>query len=284
MSIQLINQVLSLTNNERKKAGLKSLKLNNKLASAADLHSDSMAEDDFFSHTGIDGSSVGDRVKNVGYQYQTVGENIAAGYSTASAVVTGWMNSSGHRANILNADYAEIGIGYEFLKQDTGSVNYNHYWTQVFGTSQTSTKDVDPLTGSNADDRIIGTANDDVIAGKGGNDLLRGGNGADTLLGGAGNDRLIAGAGNDVLNGGAGSDILIGGTGADKFVLYSSGVDKIRNFELGADRIGLANNMSFDNLEIRGSRNSVLFYEGEKIAVLIGTNPNDLNTSNFSDI
>ena len=133
MSSQLINQVLELTNAERAKAGLKPLTLNPQLAQAADGHSDSMAADDFFSHTGADGSSVGDRIQETGYQYSRAGENIAAGQRTAEEVVQGWMNSPGHRANILNADYTEIGIGYEYLANDTGSVNYNHYWTQVFG-------------------------------------------------------------------------------------------------------------------------------------------------------
>ena len=134
MSSQLINQVLELTNAERANAGLKPLTLNSQLSQAAEGHSDSMANDDFFSHTGANGSSVGARVQDTGYQYSTVGENIAAGQSTAEQVVQGWMNSPGHRANILNADYTEIGLGYEYLANDTGSVNYNHYWTQVFGT------------------------------------------------------------------------------------------------------------------------------------------------------
>ncbi|MEM7759978.1 MAG: CAP domain-containing protein [Cyanobacteria bacterium P01_A01_bin.40] len=141
MSSQLINQVLELTNAERAKAGLNPLTLNNQLAQAAQGHSDRMAEDDFFSHTGADGSSVSDRVQDTGYQYSRAGENIAAGQRTAEQVVQDWMNSPGHRANILNPEFTEIGIGYELLENDTGSVNYNHYWTQVFGT---------PLNNSNS--------------------------------------------------------------------------------------------------------------------------------------
>ena len=134
MSTQLINQVIELTNAEREKAGLKPLTLNNELAQAAQGHSESMATDDFFSHTGADGSNVSDRVEDAGYEYSRAGENIAAGQQTAEEVVEGWMNSTGHRENILNPDFTEIGIGYELLENDTGSVNYNHYWTQVFGT------------------------------------------------------------------------------------------------------------------------------------------------------
>ena len=281
MSTQLINQVLTLTNQEREKAGLDPLKLNNKLALAADSHSDSMAKDDFFSHTGKDGSSVSDRVKDTGYNYLAVGENIAAGYSTASAVVSGWMNSSGHRANILSANYTEIGIGYEFLREDTGSINYNHYWTQVFGTSQTTTSDTDSLTGGNGDDRIIGTNKNDVLRGKGGRDLLRGGSGADTLFGGSGNDKLNGGAGNDIINGGAGNDILMGGSGNDIFVLRNNGIDRIRGFELGIDRIRLAGGMTFEDITIEGGTHSHLLYEGERFASVINISPNELNTSSF---
>ncbi len=138
MSSELINQVIKLTNIERANAGLQPLKPNSQLADAAQDHSEDMAKDDFFSHTGVDGSNVASRVQDSGYQYSTVGENIAAGQKTAAEVVEGWMNSPGHRANILNANYTEIGIGYEYLENDTGSVNYNRYWTQVFGTSLNS--------------------------------------------------------------------------------------------------------------------------------------------------
>ena len=134
MSTQFIEQVVELTNIERAKAGLQPLELNNQLLNAAQDHSNDMAQDDFFSHTGADGSSIGDRVRASGYQYSTTGENIAAGQTTPAQVVEGWMNSPGHRANILNPNYTEIGVGYEYLQNDTGSVNYNHYWTQVFGT------------------------------------------------------------------------------------------------------------------------------------------------------
>ena len=136
MSTQFINEVLRLTNLERTSRGLNELTLNAQLNQAAQGHSDNMASQDFFDHTGADGSNVGDRVGDAGYAFRSTGENIAAGQTTPEQVVESWMNSPGHRANILNADYQEIGIGYEYLAEDTGSVNYNHYWTQVFGTHQ----------------------------------------------------------------------------------------------------------------------------------------------------
>jgi uncharacterized protein YkwD len=89
---------------------------------------------DFFSHTSSDGRSPWDRIRATGYSYSSAAENIAAGYSTAASAVSGWMNSSGHRANILNCGLEETGVGYYFLTNDTGHVNHRHYWTQVFAT------------------------------------------------------------------------------------------------------------------------------------------------------
>ncbi|HLO49027.1 MAG TPA: CAP domain-containing protein [Kamptonema sp.] len=127
-----INRVVELTNLERSKLGLPALKANPVLTTAAQNHTRNMADQDFFSHTGKDGSSPTNRVQSIGYP-GVAGENIAAGSATPEDVFAQWMNSSGHRANILNADYQEIGVGYYFLANDTGSVNYNRYWTQVFG-------------------------------------------------------------------------------------------------------------------------------------------------------
>jgi uncharacterized protein YkwD len=130
-----IQEVLDLTNAERIKGGLSVLKLNPNLNLAAQNHSEDMALKDYFSHTGINGSSSGDRATSAGYQFSYLGENIAAGYITPQEVVQGWMNSPGHRANIMNANYQEMGLGYYYLESDTGNVNYNYYWTQEFGTA-----------------------------------------------------------------------------------------------------------------------------------------------------
>lgn len=129
-----VQKVLALTNVHRKTAGLTPLTLNSKLNNVAHAHSKSMAVDDFFSHTGADGSTAFDRISAEGYQYRKAAENIGAGYSTPESVVNAWMNSPGHRENILNGDLKEIGIGYYYLKNDTGAVKYNNYWTQAFGT------------------------------------------------------------------------------------------------------------------------------------------------------
>lgn len=127
-------QVLELTNAKRAQAGLSPLVFDKKLAAAADRHSQDMAEKNYFSHTQPDGDRLADRVKDEGYKYMRVGENIAAGYKTPEAVVEGWMNSSGHRANILNPNFKELGVGY--YKDPDAADTYDHYWTQVFGTEQ----------------------------------------------------------------------------------------------------------------------------------------------------
>lgn len=130
---KLINGVLRLVNNKRANKGLKALSLNSKLQQAAQAHTQDMAVNDFFSHTGSDGSSMGDRLRRVGYSYSYAAENIAAGSSTAKAVMKQWMNSPGHRANILSPNATEIGIGYYFQANDSGNQPWGHYWTQNFG-------------------------------------------------------------------------------------------------------------------------------------------------------
>ncbi|MBE9047200.1 CAP domain-containing protein [Pleurocapsales cyanobacterium LEGE 10410] len=134
MNSDFTNQVVTLINVERTEADLDPLQIDSQLSQAARVHSESMAERDFFSHSGVDDSSPFDRIQDTGYQYSTAAENIAAGYQTPETVVEAWMGSAGHRANILNSDFTEIGVGYEYLANDTGSVNYNSYWTTTFGT------------------------------------------------------------------------------------------------------------------------------------------------------
>jgi uncharacterized protein YkwD len=126
------NRVIEFTNQERSKAGLQALKFERRLTTAALRHSQDMALQDYFSHKQPNGGTPGERITATGYQWSSYAENIAAGMSTPEAVVTGWMNSPGHRANILNPKLQEIGVGYYFLADDTGQVNYKHYWTQVF--------------------------------------------------------------------------------------------------------------------------------------------------------
>lgn len=83
---------------------------------------------DYFSHTSPDGSDPGDRVTAAGYRWSTYGENIAKGQSSPASVMDSWMNSPGHRANIVNCAFKEIGVG----KQDSSG---GPVWTQVFGAA-----------------------------------------------------------------------------------------------------------------------------------------------------
>jgi uncharacterized protein YkwD len=132
---QFAQQVVAVVNIERAAAGCNPVTMHPQLNQAALGHSQDMAFNDFFSHTGSDGSSPWQRIVAAGYtNFSTAGENIAAGYSTPQAVMTGWMNSPGHRNNILNCAFQHIGVGYYYLANDTGSVNYHHYWTQVFAS------------------------------------------------------------------------------------------------------------------------------------------------------
>lgn len=121
------DEVVRLTNVEREKAGCGPLAVDTRLAAAAQAHTADMAANDYFSHDGQDGSSPGDRTRAAGFPSGFVGENIAAGSTTPAATLQMWMNSSGHRANILNCDYTHIGVGYA----QGGS--YRYYWTQDFG-------------------------------------------------------------------------------------------------------------------------------------------------------
>lgn len=120
-------EILRLVNAERQTAGCRPLTLNSTLTKAAQAHSADMAAHQNMSHTGSDGSSPGDRITRAGYTWSSYGENVAYGYSTAQQVMDGWMSSPGHRANILNCGFKEIGVG---LAQP-GS-----YWTQDFGTAR----------------------------------------------------------------------------------------------------------------------------------------------------
>lgn len=119
-------EVLALVNKVRAENGLSALTWADDLANVARAHSRDMINRNFFSHTNPDGLSPFDRLKNSGISYKTAAENIAYGQKTAEAVMNSWMNSSGHRANILNKNVKEIGIGA--VKNSSGTI----YWTQVF--------------------------------------------------------------------------------------------------------------------------------------------------------
>jgi len=125
-------ELLKLTNSERRKVGLAPLRLSSQLTRAAQSHAMDMARNRYFNHTGLNGSSMVDRAKATGYKYSSLGENIAASRATPEGTIRQWMNSAGHRANILNSKFTEIGFGFA----NEPNSPYRHYWVQVFGTPQ----------------------------------------------------------------------------------------------------------------------------------------------------
>ncbi|KJK34067.1 hypothetical protein UK15_37620 [Streptomyces variegatus] len=122
-------QVLALVNKERAAGGCSPVTANDRLTRAADDYSDVMASSGVMSHTGPDGSTMTTRVEAAGYQWSTLGENIARGQADAASVMKSWMNSPGHRANILNCSFKELGVGVHF--GDGGP-----WWTQNFGAGR----------------------------------------------------------------------------------------------------------------------------------------------------
>jgi hypothetical protein len=123
------SDVIDLVNVERAAQGLHPLSYDHSLATAAQDHSEDMGLQGYFSHTSLDGRTVPDRITAAGYSYNTYGENIACGQPTPEDVIDAWMSSSGHKANILNSNFCDIGVGYAYLADST----YRHYWTQDFG-------------------------------------------------------------------------------------------------------------------------------------------------------
>lgn len=121
-------RVITIVNEHRSDAGCVPVKLDTRLRTAARGHSADMAAKDYFSHTGADGSSPWDRARRAGHTSPS-GENIAMGQRTAEEVMRAWMNSEGHRKNILNCDSKTIGVG---LRRNSGGTPY---WTQMFGFS-----------------------------------------------------------------------------------------------------------------------------------------------------
>uniref|UniRef100_UPI0038B2D138 CAP domain-containing protein n=1 Tax=Metabacillus schmidteae TaxID=2730405 RepID=UPI0038B2D138 len=120
---QVAQQVIDLTNAERKKNGLPALKADTQLSGVAQKKSEDMRQNNYFSHTSPTYGSPFDMMRDFGVTYKTAGENIAQGQRSAQEVVQAWMNSEGHRKNILSKDFTHIGIGYD---------SNGHHWTQMF--------------------------------------------------------------------------------------------------------------------------------------------------------
>ncbi|MEV0129049.1 CAP domain-containing protein [Dactylosporangium sp. NPDC050688] len=120
-------EVVTLTNNYRTANGCGALRIDSRLVAAARAHSTDMVTNNFFSHTGSNGSTFVQREAAAGYTTGASAENIAWGYRSPQEVVNGWINSAGHRANILNCASVAVGVGVAYKADGTP------YWTQDFG-------------------------------------------------------------------------------------------------------------------------------------------------------
>lgn len=266
--------MLELVNEERTSRGLNALKLETNLNSSAEAHSQWMLQTNVFSHTGIEASTVTQRIDaefDLSGSWRTA-ENIAIQSERGDSGLmddvadlhTALMNSSGHRANILNSDLEYIGIGIEFgdfFYSSVGSLE-SVVVTQNFATTQGEiildpsyySPTQDDLSGTADDDFIFGLSSNDQIYGFSGNDTLNGGDGSDTivggdgddlltggesendlrdnLFGGSGNDTIDGGYGNDEIRGDAGNDLISGGFGSDT-IIGGTGNDSITGSALG---------------------------------------------------
>lgn len=119
-------EVLELVNQERKKQGLTALTLSNKLTSIANTKAKDMAVNKYFAHESPTYGTPFQMLQQFGVKYSYAGENIAAGQRSAKDVMNSWMNSSGHRANILNKNYTQLGVGFY------AGGSYDTYWVQLF--------------------------------------------------------------------------------------------------------------------------------------------------------
>lgn len=132
------SQMLTAVNNVRKKGtkcgttsypAATALTLNSKLVTASEGHAADMAAKNYFSHTSLDGRTFDKRITNAGYKWSTVGENIAAGYTTIQAAVDGWYASTGHCQNFMNKGFTEVGFG----KGYSATATYKYYWVADLG-------------------------------------------------------------------------------------------------------------------------------------------------------
>lgn len=216
---------LQLVNQTRTKAGVKALTFDGELLDSSDAHSAWMDQTDIFSHTGVNGSSAGQRMTTAGYGWQGWGENIAyASGSFTEATVQKLhemlVNSPGHYANIVNGKFEEIGIG---LKEGTINGYKVVFVTQNFGTPNAAERaEPDDVGAVPSTPTPIPTEQ--------------------VIVGDAYANTLNGRSGNDTINGKGGKDVLFGGAGKDTFVFDTAKEahgDAIRDFVHGTDRIDL---------------------------------------------
>lgn len=134
----MASTALRAINGQRAQAGCPALRLNAALQAAAQGHANAMATKNFFSHKGRNGSTMKNRIEAAGYRWSAIAENIAAGQNSAAEVVVTWMNSAGHRANILNCALRETGLAVVYQPDDQPIKGKKYpmyyYWVQTFGS------------------------------------------------------------------------------------------------------------------------------------------------------
>ncbi|RLQ96240.1 hypothetical protein D9X91_08110 [Falsibacillus albus] len=121
-----VQEVLNLVNKERAKAGVSPLSLASDVTNVAQVKAEDMMDNNYFSHTSPKYGDPFEMLNHFGIHWTAAGENIAAGQTTPESVMASWMASTGHRENILNPDFKEIGIGF------TKGGTYRYYWVQTF--------------------------------------------------------------------------------------------------------------------------------------------------------
>lgn len=141
----IFDDLLTETNAVRADNGVGPLRFSRRLGEAAQGHAEDMAAGDYFAHTSPSGSTLASRIEAVGYDYSTAGENLAAGYNSAKDTVTAWFNSPGHKANLLNPNFVDVGFGLIFddFQSANASATFDNYWVQNFGRPTDSNTDVE---------------------------------------------------------------------------------------------------------------------------------------------
>ena len=226
---------VSLVNQTRTELGLKPLQIDASLNKSAEDHSQWMLSADVFSHTGQGGSSVSDRIRDAGFEMDTLHWRVSENLAYISVQGGGnlrdeidqmhrnLMNSPGHYANIVDDKVTTIGIGIEVGSFRTNGNSYQVVMaTQNYGMTTGGVT----LDGGPGKDRLTGAAGDDLLIGRGGHDRLTGGAGDDSLRGMSGDDLLAGGSGDDLLKGGTGNDTLRGASGNDR-LMGESGADRM---------------------------------------------------------
>ena len=253
--------ILDLVNAERINAGLSTLKLTGSLMDGAAIRAQEIS--DYFSHTRPDGTSCFTVIEDTYPSYYN-GENIASGYQTPQDVMTGWMNSEGHRANILRSSYTELGVGLAYI-------NDRYHWVQIFGNPYLAPKDSeqgfsfyyyndsqialevgdkfnDELWAENITDAITvdlidatENPNDLILAGNSVSNVIYNGSGNSSLWGGKDNvdDTLVGGTGSEMFWYGKyeGYDVITNANSSDTVNLYDVSLSDIAATEISTDQV-----------------------------------------------